>query len=268
MSFRKFITSRTFIINLALAIVLTVLLLTATLFALKNYTHHGISYQVPDFTGMSVERSTLLAQQSKVEIQVIDSIFDKAAAPGAVVDQVPKGGKRVKEGRVVFLTINSNSREKVALPKLTDISFRQAKVMLENSGLGINTITYQASEYNDLVLNVLQDSIEVHEGDRLLRGSSVDLVIGQSKGNIETQLPQLSGMFIDDAKAALSEARLNVGVLIYDESISSADDTLNARIWKQMPSANTVRSVYQGSSVDLWLTTSEDKIMLDSIPKQ
>ncbi len=268
MSFKKFLTSRTFIINLALAIVLAALLITATLFALKRYTHHGISYQVPDFTGMSVEQSAQLAQQNNIEIQVIDSIFDKTAAPGAVVDQVPKGGKRVKEGRVVFLTTNSNSREKVALPKLTDISFRQAKVVLENSGLEINTVTYQASEYNDLVLNVLQDSAEVREGDRLLRGSAVDLVVGQSKGNIETQLPQLSGMFIDDAKAALTEARLNVGVLIYDESVSTADDTLNARIWKQMPSANTVRNVYQGSSVDLWLTADEDKIITDSIPKQ
>ena len=268
MSFRKFLTSRAFIISLALAIVLVVLLIVFTLYRLKGYTHHGISYQVPDFTGMTFEQSESVAQAAHMEVQIMDSTFNKDAEPGTIIDQVPKWNKRVKEGRVIYLTLNSLEPEKVKLPKLTDISFRQARVLLENVGLLINNISYQPSEFDDLVLNVLQDSVEVREGDKLVKGSAVDLVIGQSKGNVETTLPNLQGLFIEDVKGALSAARLNLGVLIYDHSIQTKDDTLNARVWKQMPDAAAVQKVYQGSSVDLWVTNDEEKLNQDILPEQ
>lgn len=268
MSFRKFLTSRAFIISFALAIVLVVALMAFTFYKLKSYTHHGISYQVPDFTGLTFEQSDSLAQTAHLEVTVMDSVYNKFAAPGAIVDQVPKWNKRVKQGRVIFLTINSQEQEKVKLPRLTDISFRQAQVLLESSGLIVNNIRYQPSEFNDLVLNVLQDSVEVREGDMLVKGSAVDLIIGQSKGNVETSLPNLRGLFLDDAKDKLTDARLNLGVLIYDHSIKTKDDTLNARIWKQMPDALQVQKVYLGTSVDLWLTTDDDKLIQDILPEQ
>ena len=266
MSFRKFLTSRAFILSLALAIILVVLLIALTLYRLKSYTHHGISYQVPDFTGMTYAQSDSVAKTAHVEVQIMDSVYNKNAEPGAIVDQVPKGNKRVKQGRVIFLTINSLEPEKVKLPKVTDISYRQVQVLLDNCGLNIDSIVYQPSEYNDLVLSVLQNSAEVGEGDKLEKGSSVVLVIGQSKGNVETPLPNLQGLFIDDAKGALNSARLNLGVLIYDASVQTKDDTLNARVWKQMPDAALVQKVYLGSSVDLWLTTDDEKLMQDILP--
>lgn len=268
MSFGKFLTSRAFIISLTLAIALIVALIAFTLYKLKGYTYHGISYQVPNFTGMSFEQSDSLAQTAHLEVVIMDSVYNKNAAPATIVDQVPKWNKRVKEGRVIFLTINSLEPEKVKLPKLTDISFRQAQVLLENCGLIIGNIEYQPSEYDDLVLSALQDSFVVREGDHLIKGSAVDLVVGQSKGNVETPLPNLNGMFIDDAKGALNTAHLNLGVLIYDHSIKTKYDSLNARVWKQMPDATLVQKVYLGSSVDLWVTMDEEKLIKHILPEQ
>lgn len=261
MSFKKFLTSRAFFISLALAIIIVALLLTLTMKMLKNYTHHGISYAVPELTGMTLDEASSAAEATLLKVEVLDSVYNKNAVPGTVVDQVPESMKKVKEGRVIFLTMNSMEPEKIKLPKLTDISFRQAQVLLEACGLTINSISYEPSEFNDLVLMVRQNSTIVQEGDMLIRGSAVDLVIGQSKGNLETQLPDLFGLFMEEAKDKLTDTRLNMGVIIYDRTITTKDDTLNARIWRQMPEPKTTSKVYLGTSIDLWLTVDQDKLI-------
>jgi len=260
MSLKKFLANRIFWINLLVAVVLVSAIIAFTLGRLKNYTHHGISYSVPNLSGMTYDEAKEVAEATRLKVELLDSVYDKTVRPGAVVDQVPKANQQVKEGRLIYLTINANEAEMVAIPKLTDISFRQAQVLLENCGLTIDSISYQPSEYTDLVLNVYQGEKELAEGDKLEKGSSVMLVVGQSRGNMETILPNLNGMFIDDARLALTNARLNMGVVIYDHSITTKEDTLNARIWKQMPDSRLVQKVYLGSSVDLWLTVDQEKL--------
>lgn len=268
MSLKKFLTSRIFLINLAVAVILIVLLLVVTLSRLKSYTHHGISYSVPAFSGMTMEQANEMAKSENLKLQILDSVYNKFSEPGTIVDQEPKPGKKVKEGRLIYLTLNALEPEKVQLPKLTDISFRQAQVLLDNCGLTIDSISYEPSEYNDLVLSVKQDETDVREGDFVIKGSSVALVVGQSKGNMETSLPDLHGLFMEDVRLALTESRLNMGVTIYDRSIITKDDTLNARVWKQMPDSKMTSKVYLGSSVDLWLSVNPERFNTPETPEQ
>ena len=81
---------------------------------------------------------------------------------------------------------------------------------------------------------------------------------------MEIALPDLNGLFIEEAKASLVDSRLNLGVVIFDNTIQTKDDSLNARVWKQMPDARRTRKVTLGASVDLWLTIDEEKIGPDS----
>jgi hypothetical protein len=48
---------------------------------------------------------------------------------------------------------------------------------------------------------------------------------------------------------------LNTGVLIYDPSILTPEDSVNAIVWKQYPSTSNTRIINVGGSVDLWLTS-------------
>jgi len=268
MSFKKFLTSRIFILNLLLAVVLVFLLLFITMGRLKKYTHHNDSYSVPQFAGLTLEEAEVQAEKGLVRVQIVDSVYSKFDEPGTIVDQVPKAGKKVKEGRLIYLTVNAMEPEKIKLPRLTDISFRQAQVLLDNNGLTIDSITYEPSEYNDLVLRVIQNSEEVKEGDELVKGSSVVLVIGQQRGNMETSLPDLKGLFIEQAGELLTNSRLNLGVIIYDSSIKTATDSLNARVWRQMPDPVSRRTVQLGSPVDLWLSVDPEKFNTESLPEQ
>lgn len=268
MSLKKFLVSRVFLINLLIAVLLVTALTVITLLRLKSYTNHGVSYAVPDFTGMTVEEAAQTAEATNMRVELMDSVYDKTAVPNTVVAQVPGASQKVKAGRLIYLTINSSETEKVAVPRLHDISFRQAQVLLDGCGLTIDSIRYEPSEYNDLVLKAYQGTLELAEGDKVEKGSSVTLVLGQSRGNIETALPDLNGMFMEDARSILTNARLNVGVVIYDGSVISKDDTLNAQIWKQMPDSQMTQKVYMGSSVDLWLTVDPDKLKPADTPEE
>jgi beta-lactam-binding protein with PASTA domain len=177
-----------------------------------------------------------------------------------VVDQIPRPGHGVKQNRTIFLTINSTQPEMVTLPQLTDISFRQAQVLVENSGLQIGNIFYQPSEYDNLVLNVQIDSTDIRPGKQLPKGTSVDLIVGRKRGNQTTPLPDLIGLTVDEAQATLTSAMLNTGVVIYDESIRSSGDSLSARVWRQRPDPRITGSILLGSSIDIWVTVDQLKI--------
>jgi beta-lactam-binding protein with PASTA domain len=260
MSLKNFLTSRVFLKHLILALLLVLIIIIITLQQLKSYTRHGQSFPVPDFEGKAIYEIELLAEQNNIEYAITDSVHFDGAKPGVVVDQVPEAGSRVKRNRVVFLTINSTVPEKVTLPKLNDISFRQAQALIENCGIVLGNISYEPSEYNNLVLKVQQNEKELKQGDIIFKGSSVDLVIGSNSGNQDTPLPNLTGLTLSEAESLLKTNQLNTGVLIYDGTIITTEDTLAAFIWKQYPSIKNARIVSLGTTVDLWFTLDSLKI--------
>lgn len=259
MSIKKFLTSRVFLKHLVLSVVIIIAIIIIVLQQLKSYTHHGEAYPVPDFTGLTYNEVEATAQQAHLKYEIIDSMHFDGANPGAVVEQVPEPGFKVKKNRIVFLTINSTVPEVVVLPKLTDISFRQALGLLENCGLKPGKITYQPSEYNNLVLHVEQDSKILKQDDVVQKGSSIDMVIGSNSGIQDTPLPNLTGMTYTEAESVLTSYMLNTGSLIFDGTIISPEDSLAAIVWKQYPGKN-IKLVSLGTSIDLWLTLDSIKI--------
>jgi eukaryotic-like serine/threonine-protein kinase len=260
MSLSRFLTSRIFIKNLLLAFAIVIVVIIITLQGLKIYTRHGQSYPVPDFSDLTPMEAVQIARQNDLRLTVVDSVYVDDAAPGVIVDQVPDPGHGVKKNRTVFLTLNSVGPEMVTLPQLIDISFRQAQALIENSGLKTGEIIYRPSEYNNLVLDVMKDNVSLVTGQKLPKGSAVDLVIGREQGNMTTLLPDLTGMTLDEAKNELTNAMLNPGVIIYDESVLSKNDSLSARVWKQHPDPKVTGNATVGTYVDLWVTTDQLKI--------
>jgi beta-lactam-binding protein with PASTA domain len=106
----------------------------------------------------------------------------------------------------------------------------------------------------------VQDSVELFQGEIVLKGSLVNFIVGRDTENEQTPLPNLKGENIESAKKIITDAMLNFGVLIYDESFLSAEDSVNATVWKQRPDVNAGSFVRMGTSVDLWVTVDEEKI--------
>jgi len=260
MSFKAFLTSRTFLRNIITAIVVTIVILWAAMYLIRVYTHHGESFAVPDFSGMDLEQVGQLTKQKNLIYEVVDSLYTKDAKPGTVIDQVPVPGFHVKEERTVFLTICAQNPEQVAMPRLTDISLRQAVNIMQSAGLNVGEMTYVPSEYPNLVLAQKQNGVSIPEGKPVNKGSEIDLVVGKSSSGEKTVVPNLIGVTLDQAENEIAALVLSIGAVIYDESVLNLGDSLKARVWQQRPDASLDDEVDQGTSIDLWLTVEEGKI--------
>ena len=264
MSLKAFLKSKTFVVHILLIVALFGVLSYMTLQVLKVYTHHGRSYSVPNFIGLSETNAAILAKQNKIRYQVFDSVFVPEAIPGTVIGQYPEVGYKVKQYRPIFLTMSAIQPEKITLPVIVDVSLREAQSRLENAGLKLGKVEYRPSEFINLVLDKSLNGMPLPNDTVLIKGTSVDLVVGKGLSNEVTQILNLFGYSLNDAKTALYTVGLNIGALVYDNTCLIGEDSLNARIYRQNPAFEVERYLELGTSVDIWLTVDEEKLYVET----
>jgi eukaryotic-like serine/threonine-protein kinase len=264
MSLKNFILSKVFVKNLGMAAAIVVGTVMLLLIWLNFYTRHGQARPVPDFYGLTIEQTVKLARKSKLKFQVIDSVYTSAVPAGCVVEQNPKPGFKVKKWRNIILTINAFSPEMVAMPNLVDLPKRQALSVIESSGLETGELEYRPDLSIDVVIGQQYNGRVIAPGDSLQKGSVIDLILGKGLSNQRTPVPNLIGMRLDPAKNMILGASLNLGTYIYDNTIASATDTLNAVVYKQNPEYKEDASLQLGSAIYLWLTVDSGKVHVDS----
>ena len=92
----KFITQRSLLVNLLVAIALLVLIIFAFFFSLDSITKHNESVTVPSVTGTSLADATKFLEQKEFEVAVQDSVYIDTLAPLTVVKQSPESEEGVK----------------------------------------------------------------------------------------------------------------------------------------------------------------------------
>ena len=79
-------------------------------------TRHGMKRTVPEFKGLLLSDAERVANREGLELVVNDSLYVAAFPGGVVLEQLPAGGVDVKSGRKIYVTINSFSQKRVAMP--------------------------------------------------------------------------------------------------------------------------------------------------------
>jgi beta-lactam-binding protein with PASTA domain len=264
MSLRKFIFSKVFVKNLALATAIVIGGVMILLIWLNFYTRHGQARPVPDFFGLTLEQTISLAKKSKVKYQVIDSVYTNIVPRGCIAEQNPKPGFKVKKWRNVVLTINAFHPEMVAMPNLIDLPKRQAILVVESAGLEMGLLKYKPDLSIDVVIEQQLNGKKIAAGDSIQKGAVIDLVLGKGLSNQRTPVPELIGFNLESARNRILGSSLNLGAYIYDNTILSGEDSLNAFVYKQNPEFNEESNLQLGSAVYLWLTTDSAKLPVDS----
>ena len=118
---------------------------------------------------MFLNFNELLYKKDKIYLSPLYSVFSKDVAPGAIVEVVPSVGSKVKEGRILFVTINALTSQMAMVPDIEDQSFRQAYALLRARGFNSVEIEYIAGEYKDLAVAV------EHNGRTLTKGELIPL---------------------------------------------------------------------------------------------
>ncbi|MDR2038386.1 MAG: PASTA domain-containing protein [Bacteroidales bacterium] len=245
--------------NLVILFIICLMVYFGVLVILRHYTHHGEALAVPELRGLTMEEAQKVLSENKMRGQLVDSVYITSAKPGAVVGQDPEPKFKVKENRNVFLTINAITPEKVKMPDVVGISLRQAKSILELQGLNVGEIVYIPDIAKNNVLKQTYKGKEIRKGTEVIKGSEIDLVLGRGLSDERTEVPNLNGFSLSDARDYLTKYYLNFGVILYDESVLTSADSLKAFIYQQRPRADVGSTLQLGSSIDVWLTVDETK---------
>ena len=258
--FWRFLISRVFWKNLAIAIIILVVLLIGIQLSLRFYTDHGKEISVPNFSGMSLQEVDQMCYQKNLKWLIQDSTYNPDTPGGSVVDQYPPAGFKVKKNRKVFLTTNSWYPEMIMMPKASDTHFRQAKKILESAGLHIDSLEYEPYMFRTYVLKQKFRGEIIEPGTPIEKGSGITLVLGQGLSNETDQIPKLVGITRDTAMDIVLNLHFNLGAVVFDESIIDEEDSLQARIYKQFPDYHNHKAKL-GSPIDIWLTMDTLKLM-------
>ena len=169
--FFSFRQNKYFWINILAMIAVVVLLMFGTLKGIDIYTHHGEAVVVPDVKGMTVAEAGAVFDSRGLACIVSDSTYNPAA------------GQKVKEGRIIYLTINAINIPLQVVPDVADnSSLRQAEARILASGFKLNDIQYVPGE-KDWVYGVKYRERMLAIGDKVPMGATLTLMVGD--GNRE-----------------------------------------------------------------------------------
>ena len=244
--------------NLLLGVVFVLLVVAAASIFLAIRTRHGKEVAVPDLSGMSVADAGRIASASELTVLVTDSIFMKRIPRGAVVSQLPRAGSKVKPGRKISLTINSQVPKKVTMPDLIHVSLRQAKAELTSKGLALGRLNYVSDIATNNVLRQQYKGHDIDPGTQLYSGSAIDLVLGLNGSDAMTYIPNLRGYKYLSAKDAIHDNSLNISAVVFDKDVRTYADSMAATVYSQRPAA-TGNPVVMGSSVTIYLKLNADE---------
>ena len=163
--------------NLLMIIASGLLLILLTLLFLGIYTRHGQNVEVPTLEGLQLNEANTILKATGLQAEVVDSIYRRDAVPGAILDQTPKAGNKVKEGRSIYITIYSRTPQQVSVPGLVDYSTRQASALLKSLGFNQLYIEETPAEYAGLVVAVKYRGKTLLPDEKVPAGSPLTLVI-------------------------------------------------------------------------------------------
>jgi beta-lactam-binding protein with PASTA domain len=182
--FWNFIWSNPYIRNILTAASILFILVIITLWGLSRYTRHGRAVVVPDVKGLQVEEAAPFFEKNTLSYEVVDSSFIRNATPGSIIEMTPQAGTKVKENRIIYLTINAFSTQMFTIPEVKDLSQRQAVAMLSAIGFERLSVEMVDGIYRDLVVGLRSNGKEINAGDKLPINSRLVLLV--SSGNAPT----------------------------------------------------------------------------------
>lgn len=189
MSLQKYLTSKTFFTQLAISFGIIIGLMLLLLQYIKFSTNHGEEITVPSVAKLTVEQAEEKLDAADLEYVLLDTTDYNPDYPKfSVVKQDPLAGAKVKSGRKIYIKINSSGFTAVRIPNLIEQTLRQAEPSLKSIGLEVGEITYKPYIGKDMVLEMSQNGKELKPGDKVLKSSKIDLVVGDGKVGFEEEI--------------------------------------------------------------------------------
>ena len=193
MSIRNYLTSRVFFVQVLAAVVIVAVLSYLFMHWLTFTTDHGHEITVPNLAKLTEEQVEDKLDDLDLDYVLLDSVDYNSDFPKySVVEQDPLPGAKVKEGRKIYIKINASGFSSVRIPDLIEKTYREAVPTLKALGLEEGTITYIPNLGKDMVLEMRYKGRNIKPGDRVLKSSKIDLVLGDGKESYVEEVDTLA----------------------------------------------------------------------------
>jgi len=239
------------LINIGIIIIIWILVFVMVSFYLKWATKHGESVTVPNLSGISLKDAKELLTQKSLVININDSTYDPKFAPLSIVDQNPKPYSKVKQGRNIYVVINSTTVPMVEVPNIKDLSYRSGIAQLANLQLHEGNVSYVADEAKDAIIEYSYKGKLLREGDKVPVNSFIDIVLGDGESKSSVRVPSVEGMSFHDAVFLIKGNKLVIGQINADRL--PIRDSFNTYVIKQSPMGGNQNSIPIGSAINLWV---------------
>lgn len=142
----------------------------------------------------------------KLACAVVDSTYVKELRAGSILDYNPSAGQKVKEGRVIYLTINTLNIPLCQVPDVADnSSLRQAEARLLVSGFKLEKIDTVPGE-KDWVYGVKYRERLLQMGEKVPTGAALTLMVGNGKDSLQVDSVALEEQLPLEGKSAEQSA--------------------------------------------------------------
>ncbi|PRY31749.1 beta-lactam-binding protein with PASTA domain [Spirosoma oryzae] len=229
--------------------VIAVLFLGFFFVYLPYTTNHGQTITVPDVSKLSMDEMRNILNDRNLRYEVTDCTFVAGAQPLTIIEQYPRANAKVKEDRKIYLKVTKRVAPMVAMPSLVDMIDRSAVRMLESMGLQEGERTYVPDVAKNSVLRQLYNGKEIAAGTPIPKGSKIDLEIGDGLGNTMFDIPNVVGLQLDEAEAAIRGSNLKIGTKI---SVDDPEKEVGTVV-RQRPEARPGERIRVGETMDLWV---------------
>ena len=204
--FFSFKNNRFFWINIIAMILVVIVVIFGTLKWLDSYTRHGDAIEVPNVKNINVDEAEVMLNNRELSLVVIDSTYKKDLPAGTVLEQNPVPGSKIKKGRAIYVTINSDRVPLVAIPDIVDnSSLRQAEAKLKAIGFKLSEPQYISGE-KDWVYGLSYRGRQLNPGDRVPREAILTLTAGNGSEAVEEDSTQVDETGADEGEAEVDKS--------------------------------------------------------------
>jgi beta-lactam-binding protein with PASTA domain len=195
---------KAFIYTVVIILFFVLGIVVANFLIMPLIVHMGKEVAVPNVCNLPLEKAIQELKKKNLEGVVVERRYDQIIEEGKVIVQEPLPNDRVKEGRIINLTVSLGT-EILKIPYLIGVDVEKGKSILRKLGFTIETIEFVLSDSiakNKIIQTVPEAEVELKKGD------AVKLIV--SKGE-PLKMPNLTGKNIDDVKIILKKLGLVLG---------------------------------------------------------
>lgn len=199
--------------GIAAAFVLVTCLFIFLMFYFNNPFVSVDEVKLPNFVGIQYESVLNSSKYSDFHIVVEETVYNDEYERGVICEQKPKYPKTVKKGSEVKIKVSSGA-QKITIPDFSNQEATQVYKELKNMGLEyIESRINHPSVASGYVIRT-----EPTKGSEVKSGTVVTVYVSLGAQTVMKPVPDVTGIYIDDAKQILESNGLKVGTVEMDEN--------------------------------------------------